>query len=474
MEVTQISTPLVWKEANTERILIGKVLSSKTYTRATMESILQKAWNLQSGFSAIEIYGNAFLFKFSSLEDYYRILRGRPWSMNGCALNLLERLKYNSCEELDFSHCPMWIQMHNVPMEAMCLKNVVMIGGYVGEVVLAEDPCSNGRFLRSFLRARVILDLRVGHGNRTCNSEKLMSVPNPNDPRYGAWLTTTSCHNWDEVMEVVRHDWGEAEYVTRKKEEALLRQKDVPKQRDGMASVFDEDELFCIKVNKSFMEVKGPVVRTDKGEKDWKRYANIVDTKANLEERDQGWGPRPLNEVLSYVPNVVTAEDNAGLMQPVTSLEIEETIFQLGTNKAPELLHEGEIFPQRSEQSVPVFTPPQTQPLASYPQNLRNSDFQQDTTESSVKPDFPTLRSVSGSIYLNLKNFGHIRSRLLHVLRDQGGVSDIKAGKNCPKRASHSFGGCDQLWGCSQNHLAVIHKLFLRFSCLLFNYWKKV
>ncbi|KAI9107466.1 hypothetical protein K1719_021503 [Acacia pycnantha] len=212
MEVTQISTPLVWKEANVERILVGKVLSSKMYTRAAMELILQKAWNLQSGFSVIEITGNEFLFKFSSIEEYYRILRGRPWSINGSVLNLLECSKYNSCEELDYSHCPMWIQMHNVPMEARFLKNVVTIGGYVGEVVLAEDPCSN-------------------------------------------------------------------EYVIRKKEEALLRRKDVHKQRDNMASVFNEDELFCIKVNKSSTNVKGPDVTTDERQKDWKRDANVVDTK---------------------------------------------------------------------------------------------------------------------------------------------------------------------------------------------------
>lgn len=134
-----------------ERILIGKVLSNRSYTRATMESILQKAWNLQSGFSVIEIAGSVFLFKFSDIEEYYRILCGRPWTINGCLLNLLERTKYNSCEEMDFGRCRVWIQMLNFPMEVMCLKNVVMIGGYVGEVVMVEDPYFNGRILRSFL-----------------------------------------------------------------------------------------------------------------------------------------------------------------------------------------------------------------------------------------------------------------------------------------------------------------------------------
>ncbi|PKA63468.1 hypothetical protein AXF42_Ash005363 [Apostasia shenzhenica] len=56
-----------------------------------------------------------------------------------------------------------------------------------------------------------------------------------------------------------------------------------------------------------------------------------------------------------------------------------------------ELLRLGAVFPQRSERSAPIFTPPQTQPLTSYPQNLRNSDYQEEMPESSAEPDFPTL-----------------------------------------------------------------------------------
>ncbi|CAK8570228.1 unnamed protein product [Lathyrus sativus] len=56
-----------------------------------------------------------------------------------------------------------------------------------------------------------------------------------------------------------------------------------------------------------------------------------------------------------------------------------------------ELLRAGAVFPQRSEQSAPVFTPPQTQPLASYPPNIRGMDGQPDTAETSAESEFPTL-----------------------------------------------------------------------------------
>ncbi|GMP55194.1 hypothetical protein CsSME_00020082 [Camellia sinensis var. sinensis] len=38
-----------------------------------------------------------------------------------------------------------------------------------------------------------------------------------------------------------------------------------------------------------------------------------------------------------------------------------------------ELLRAGAVFPPRTERSAPVFTPPQSQPLTSYPHNIWNA-----------------------------------------------------------------------------------------------------
>ncbi|KAF8034864.1 hypothetical protein BT93_C1017 [Corymbia citriodora subsp. variegata] len=56
-----------------------------------------------------------------------------------------------------------------------------------------------------------------------------------------------------------------------------------------------------------------------------------------------------------------------------------------------ELLRAGAVFPQRAEGSAPVFTPPQTQPLSAYPQNIRNADYRPEASESSAESEFPTL-----------------------------------------------------------------------------------
>ncbi|KAJ8552136.1 hypothetical protein K7X08_028579 [Anisodus acutangulus] len=56
-----------------------------------------------------------------------------------------------------------------------------------------------------------------------------------------------------------------------------------------------------------------------------------------------------------------------------------------------ELLRLGAVFPQRSERSAPVLTPPQTHPLASDPHNLHKPESGQDAAESSADAEYPTL-----------------------------------------------------------------------------------
>ncbi|KAL5698464.1 hypothetical protein ACHQM5_029496 [Ranunculus cassubicifolius] len=51
-----------------------------------------------------------------------------------------------------------------------------------------------------------------------------------------------------------------------------------------------------------------------------------------------------------------------------------------------ELLRAGAVFPQRSDRAAPIFTPPQTEPLTSYPQNLRNPDGGDSPTETDIQP----------------------------------------------------------------------------------------
>ncbi|KAI9102190.1 hypothetical protein K1719_023700 [Acacia pycnantha] len=282
----------VWRDEDTKWILIGKVLAKKTYKRAAIEAILRKAWNLPEGFDVIDINGNVFMFNFKDEEEYNRVLRGRPWSINGFLLNLMEHSKYKTCEEFDFSRSHVWIQMLNVPIEALCLENNVTIGGHVGEDMMVEDPIHNGKYVRGFMRARVLIDLRkplahgfwmdkpdgekawisiryeklqnycyncgkIGHDNRSCRSEQLMSMFDPKEPRFGAWLTTNMCRNRDELTEIIHKDWAESRVVQKKKEDAMKRRKD-----EG--SIKEEAVENRVRTEQNIQGFKAPVIKPNR------------------------------------------------------------------------------------------------------------------------------------------------------------------------------------------------------------------
>ncbi|CAH8326470.1 unnamed protein product [Eruca vesicaria subsp. sativa] len=87
-----------------------------------------------------------------------------------------------------------------------------------------------------------------------------------------------------------------------------------------------------------------------------------------------------------------------------------------------ELLRAGAVFPPRSERSAPVLTPPQTQPLTSYPPNLRNTGPGNDMPEPSAEPDFPTL---SLSEIQNAKGIMDVLAEMLSAL-EPGNKEDLK------------------------------------------------
>ncbi|KAI9071798.1 hypothetical protein K1719_046244 [Acacia pycnantha] len=254
MEEIRISTPIVWKEEEAEMVLIDKILSNKSYTRATLLSILRKAWNLQTGLDIIEITGKAFMFKFEDEEEYNRILRGRPWSINGSLLNLMERPKYKASEEFVFSHSPFWIQIHNVPLKA-CLENAISIGETSVRKALVPGfwlPKPDGTNVWISVRYEKLQNFcyncgKIGHDRRDCIVERSMEDSNTVEKRYGAWLTTPVSRSWEETMVVVRCNGAEGEYIKKKKMEGSRSPFSNSRQEKDKTTDVDAEDLFSIK-----------------------------------------------------------------------------------------------------------------------------------------------------------------------------------------------------------------------------------
>ncbi|KAJ6799158.1 target of Myb protein 1-like [Iris pallida] len=78
-----------------------------------------------------------------------------------------------------------------------------------------------------------------------------------------------------------------------------------------------------------------------------------------------------------------------------------------------ELLRLGAVFPQRSERSAaPIFTPPQTQPLSSYPPSIRSPDYQQEAPESASVSEFPALRCLFFLLFIYVCSVGKLKCLL--------------------------------------------------------------
>ncbi|KAF7841175.1 TMV resistance protein N-like [Senna tora] len=144
--------------------------------------------------------------------------------------------------DVDFNFCPMWIQFHNLPLEALAKKNVERIAKAVGKVEMIESPVLNNRILRTFARARVIIDMkkplvvgfwvprpglsriwitvkyeklqsycfscgRMGHESRLFNEEEVLLHDSPREKNCGPWLGVPSIRTWVDALVYCDEDW---------------------------------------------------------------------------------------------------------------------------------------------------------------------------------------------------------------------------------------------------------------------------
>lgn len=85
---------LVWKKSMNRRLygcaLVGKMIMEKSINIPTVVRMIRKGWNLEKreDLEIIELDSHVFIFEFRCREDYLRILRGRPWSIQGMLLNV--------------------------------------------------------------------------------------------------------------------------------------------------------------------------------------------------------------------------------------------------------------------------------------------------------------------------------------------------------------------------------------------------
>lgn len=146
-------------DAIRKRTLVGRVVSERSLNRNTMKGMIQKAWNLQKGLGITKVSDSTYRFSFDKEEDYNRVLKRRPWMILGHLL-LLDIWKPKlTLEEVELSWSPYWAQFHGLPLEGFFVNNIIKLPGRLGKVLVVEDPFVDGKVVRNFVRAKVLMDV---------------------------------------------------------------------------------------------------------------------------------------------------------------------------------------------------------------------------------------------------------------------------------------------------------------------------
>lgn len=137
--------------------LVGKLFSDRVINKNVIKAIILKAWRTSKSVQIVGLKENIFLFKFACEGDKKRILELGPWNIEGFPLILKMWHQNLSVEDMDFSSIPIWIQVHNLPIEYMSKENAVEIGALVGEVLEVDFTSNGGICMSKFLRVKVEL-----------------------------------------------------------------------------------------------------------------------------------------------------------------------------------------------------------------------------------------------------------------------------------------------------------------------------
>nr|POF11779.1 hypothetical protein CFP56_74437 [Quercus suber] len=175
--------PSAQEESN--RLLIGKILSKKVFPKPLVKEILTKAWNIVNDIEVSVADKNVFIFSFAHEAELRRAWDRRPWTMKGDPL-ILKRFNSDlSIAEVDFSTTEFWIQVHGLSLNRVSTENLLKIGSLVGRA-LDTDAVSPGQGIwREVLKCGML-----GHDLRDClgSGLQLMGRDREVTRMYGKWL----------------------------------------------------------------------------------------------------------------------------------------------------------------------------------------------------------------------------------------------------------------------------------------------
>ena len=139
--------------------LIGKVVSSKSFSSVVIRDIIARAWNTTQKVVVSKMDLNIFIFSFENLADLENVFRRCPWTFRGAHLVLKRWALDLLWQEMDFSRSTFWVQIHGLLglwQKPVCLYN---IGKEIGQVVMEESVLESIQTWKKFNRIRIDVDI---------------------------------------------------------------------------------------------------------------------------------------------------------------------------------------------------------------------------------------------------------------------------------------------------------------------------
>ena len=246
-KMLEVNLDLSKKSTNaTGKSLVGRIMTDRLLNKPTVVSMIKKGWQLNEEVEIRDLdrAKSIFLFNFNKEEDVDRILKGRPWTIQGHLLSLKKWDEHMFLSEVDFFSALYWIQFHGLPLAAFDVESAKILGNVVGETLIVEKPNIEGKIQRSFIRVCSLLDLReplipeflvprenleparvsvkyerlqnfcygcgrIGHEVRSCK-EKLISEGGDVHREFGPWMSAFAIKTHEKNLVVCKEGWAEA------------------------------------------------------------------------------------------------------------------------------------------------------------------------------------------------------------------------------------------------------------------------
>ncbi|XWS44553.1 hypothetical protein CRYUN_Cryun15aG0056100 [Craigia yunnanensis] len=122
-------------------------------------NILRGIWSMEVAPWIYDVGVNQYGIFFKTEEIMERMLEEGPWSIMGNCLTLMKRLEGVSTEEIEFKEIPFWIQVHNLPIDLLTIRNAEVMGRKTGNLVKVDEKWIIKSLGRGFLKIRVALKI---------------------------------------------------------------------------------------------------------------------------------------------------------------------------------------------------------------------------------------------------------------------------------------------------------------------------